>query len=143
MLKPSQLETCFACGQENPIGLKLSFEYDANGCCYSRINLHHNYNGWPGVTHGGIVATILDEVAYYAIYEYFKLADTPWLSGFTTNMNLDYKAPTPLEKPLLAKGWVKEKRRNIIVCQAELSSEEDQRLLASARVSYFMKKNRS
>ncbi|MCL5036099.1 MAG: PaaI family thioesterase [Chloroflexi bacterium] len=53
---------CFACGKENPIGLKLEFELiDDNDGIVTEFTPGREYQGYAGVTHGGIVFTILDE----------------------------------------------------------------------------------
>ena len=65
--QPSQDQSCFVCGTENPRGMHLKFEFDdENKICFTRFTLHQDFNGWPGIAHGGIVASIMDETAYYA-----------------------------------------------------------------------------
>jgi acyl-coenzyme A thioesterase PaaI-like protein len=57
---------CFVCGKDNPVGLKLQFavEGDEYVTYYTPPEEHQ---GWRGITHGGIIATVLDEVmARYA-----------------------------------------------------------------------------
>ncbi|MCL5104102.1 MAG: PaaI family thioesterase [Armatimonadetes bacterium] len=63
---PSELELaddngCFVCGKLNPIGLKL--EFDREGDEYvTYFTPGKQHQGYVGVTHGGIVSTVLDEV---------------------------------------------------------------------------------
>ena len=63
---PSELELaddngCFVCGKLNPIGLKL--EFDQEGDEYvTYFTPGKEHQGYVGVTHGGIVSTVLDEV---------------------------------------------------------------------------------
>lgn len=52
---------CFGCGQNNPIGLKLTFHED-NESIFTDFKASKNYCGWDTIVHGGIVATVLDEV---------------------------------------------------------------------------------
>ena len=125
---------CFACGVDNKRGLGLKFITEDN-MVVCRFSLDEDFNGWPGVAHGGIVATVLDEAAYYAIS-----LDDNWGQGLTINMNLDYKLPTPVNEPLLLQGWVEKNRRNILYCQTRLFRETDMKLLAQAEVSYLMRK---
>ena len=134
---PLDYPNCFVCGADNSRGLRLSFSYDQETrLVESRFSLHEDFNGWPGVAHGGIVASILDETAYYAIAQHGQ----QWAGGLTVNINLDYKAPTPLCQPLLAQAWVEKSRRNLVYCQTRLYREKDMKLLAQAVVSYLMKK---
>lgn len=58
-------DLCFGCGQKNPIGLKLNFKWDGNGAC-GEFTPKEEFQGWPGVLHGGIIANIIDEAASWA-----------------------------------------------------------------------------
>ena len=71
---------CFVCGIQNPVGLHLSIYNDPdNHCIYSIVEVPEHFQGYPGVVHGGIVATMLDEVSGRAI-----LLDGGSYSGATT-----------------------------------------------------------
>src|SRR5215469_13335970 len=53
---------CFACGKNNPEGMRLKFAYDEERECFvCRFRLGKRFTGPPGHCHGGIIATILDE----------------------------------------------------------------------------------
>lgn len=52
---------CFVCGRLNPIGLKLDF-VDEGDEYVTYFTPSKEHQGWAGVTHGGIVSTLLDEV---------------------------------------------------------------------------------
>ncbi|MDI6906885.1 MAG: PaaI family thioesterase [Thermoanaerobacterales bacterium] len=52
---------CFACGRDNPIGLRLSFVEDGETLA-TTFTPRPEHQGWPGWTHGGLVLTVLDEV---------------------------------------------------------------------------------
>src|SRR6266404_2222619 len=57
-----QKNYCFACGKNNPEGMRLRFTYDEERNCFvCRFRLGTRYTGPPGHCHGGIIATILDE----------------------------------------------------------------------------------
>lgn len=52
-------EVCFGCGSENPMGLHIrSFWESDEGVCHFQPLAHHQ--GWPALTCGGIIATIID-----------------------------------------------------------------------------------
>ena len=55
-------DMCFGCGQKNPIGLKLMFKLDGK-MARAEFTPRDDFQGWPGVLHGGIIAMILDEAA--------------------------------------------------------------------------------
>jgi len=52
---------CFACGPDNPIGLKLSFWWEGEEL-RSRFCPKPEHQGYSGLLHGGIISTLLDEM---------------------------------------------------------------------------------
>jgi acyl-coenzyme A thioesterase PaaI-like protein len=51
---------CFVCGQRNPFGLHLVFRIE-NDSIVADFQPREEHQGFPGVIHGGIVASVLDE----------------------------------------------------------------------------------
>ena len=49
-----EFEKCFACGQANPIGLKLRFE-QAGKTAQADFTPSKLHQGWSGIVHGGII----------------------------------------------------------------------------------------
>jgi acyl-coenzyme A thioesterase PaaI-like protein len=62
---------CFACGLENEFGLKLTFYADGEGGATGEYIIPKRFEGYPGVAHGGIVSTMMDE----ALVRAFLLED--------------------------------------------------------------------
>lgn len=56
---------CFACGAFNPLGLKLRFETDGTVARATWVP-KAEHGGFPGVVHGGVLSTVLDEVMVWA-----------------------------------------------------------------------------
>ena len=93
-----QKHHCFACGQNNPDGLRLRFTYDeANNSYVSRFRLGKKYTGPPGHAHGGIIATILDEVMG-------KVNKIRHIVALTREIKVEYLKPVPLNQSLRAEG---------------------------------------
>ena len=89
-----QKNYCFACGQNNPDGMRLRFTYDeARNSYVCRFRLDKRYTGPPGHCHGGIIATILDE----AMGKVNKLRQ---VVALTSEITINYLKPVPLNKPL-------------------------------------------
>ncbi len=90
--------SCFVCGRENPVGLKVSWDqHPEAGEIRGTVTVPGHFNGYPGVTHGGIVGALLDETAGRTI-----LMD----GGFedlmvTAKLEVVYRRPTPTGVPLL------------------------------------------
>jgi uncharacterized protein (TIGR00369 family) len=89
-----QKNYCFACGKNNPEGMRLKFTYDeASNSFVCRFRLDKRYTGPPGHAHGGIIATILDE----AMGKVNKLRH---VVALTSQITVNYLKPVPLNKPL-------------------------------------------
>ena len=89
-----QKNYCFACGKNNPHGLRLRFAYDRQRNGYvSRFRLDKRFTGPPGHAHGGIIATILDEAMG-------KVNKIRHVVAMTAEMTVNYLKPVPLGKPL-------------------------------------------
>lgn len=100
--QPTSLQ-CFACGRNNPFGLKLEWfnNYDEK-CVETIFTLDDNYCSYPGTVHGGILATILDETSGRAV-----LLDNNFERLMVTlKMEVVYKKNTPTNTPLKAIGRV-------------------------------------
>jgi uncharacterized protein (TIGR00369 family) len=82
---------CFGCGPENSAGLKLTFEEDDENL-YARWQPSIHFQGYTNVLHGGIIATLLDEVGAWCIY---VKAGT---SGVTSSMTVRYLKPVYISK---------------------------------------------
>ena len=104
---------CFGCGQNNPIGLKLSFRWDGK-TARTEFTATELYEGWPGLLHGGITACLLDEAtAYAARYE--------GVNCITARMQVEFKQPTPVSEPLLIASSVTSKTRKLVRSHATIS----------------------
>lgn len=57
--------SCFVCGEANPLGLKLRFHTDGR-VVTARFKPCPEHIGFKGVVHGGITATVLDEIMVWA-----------------------------------------------------------------------------
>lgn len=90
---------CFACGLENPTGLKLTF-YD-NGVDEVRCTttIPDRFNGYPGIAHGGIVAAMMDEVTIRSA----MIAD-PNRLVMTARLDMKYRKPVPTGTELQLTG---------------------------------------
>jgi acyl-coenzyme A thioesterase PaaI-like protein len=96
---------CFVCGRQNPIGLGLDFYEDHEADqVRAEFTVPDAYQGYPGVVHGGIVSTILDEVAGRAVM--MDEGDDRLLA--TLRMTVRFRQSTPTETLLTAVGWVKQ-----------------------------------
>lgn len=121
--RSSPAKLCFGCGGENPCGLGLQFRQE-DGRAVAQFTPSVNFQGYPGIVHGGVLASVLDEAMGWATYWGGR-----W--GMTARMTTRFRRPVPLGEPLTVSGWVVRDRGRILTVQSELRSAEG-RLLAQA-----------
>lgn len=103
MRKQPSSRMCFLCGRQNPVGLKLDFYEDTEaGQVRAEFTVPDEYQGYPGVVHGGIVAAVLDETSGRAV----MLDGSKDNLMATLRLTIRYRHPTPTQTPLTALGWV-------------------------------------
>ena len=114
---------CFACGDKNPIGMSLHIEL-GEGEATTSWTPGRDYVGWEDKVHGGLLATLLDEVMAWAPSSYDSWA-------VTAEMNIRYRSPANPGEKLSARGWVDHRRRRIYHVRGEVRGQ-DGRLVAEA-----------
>ena len=121
--------SCFVCGQNNPSGLRLRFETDGS-LVRTRFLPSEAVIGFPGVVHGGILSTVLDEVMVWACGVQTQRF------AYCAEINVRFLAPARPGDELTGIGRLVENRRNrIFRATGEIRSATDQ-LLASASGKY-------
>lgn len=119
---------CFACGELNQRGLHLVLHASGDSC-WTELTLLPDFQGWEGIAHGGIVATILDEVMGWALAG----ADA-W--GFTARMTIEYRRPVPVGARVRGEGRLVERRRRLLTVTGRLLDAETGELFATADGTY-------
>lgn len=103
MNKQRNSRTCFLCGRQNDVGLKVSWYNDvAAQRVRATVSVPEHFNGYPGIVHGGIVAALLDETAGRALL----LDGNDENLMVTLKLEVKYRHPTPTGQPLTLTGWV-------------------------------------
>ncbi len=109
---------CIACSPSNPIGFRLSF-YEEGEFVKSEWQPTALYEGYPGTIHGGIQATLLDEIAAWTVYIKAKT------SGVTSQINVKYKKPVSSQQSLITvQAQLVEMKRNLCFLKAQLLDEK-------------------
>lgn len=118
-------DNCFACGSENPVGLKLKFSLDPEkGTAVSSTVIADHFNGWKGAVHGGIITTLLDEIMVYAC------TSSGWFT-VTGTIEVKFHKPVPTGELLVVTGRIEENRGRSIRTSATLEFHGN--VLASAK----------
>ncbi|MCL4259473.1 MAG: PaaI family thioesterase [Anaerolineales bacterium] len=85
-IKQPNSRMCFVCGLENPIGLHLHIYETEPGIVEATYVAPEHFQGFPGVLHGGIVASLLDEISSRA-----HMGSDPQKPRFMFTVKLDVK----------------------------------------------------
>lgn len=96
MKKQPNSQHCFICGVSNPVGLKLKIYQVEDGVIQTSFTAPSHFQGYPGVLHGGIVASILDEISGRALMG--DPASPRFM--FTGKLEVKYRKNVPIGVPL-------------------------------------------
>lgn len=118
-------KVCFGCGTENPDGLHIrSFWQGDEAVCFWQPQAA--YQGWPGITCGGIIATLIDchcmatAMATAVRNEHRSLGSAPHYRFATGSLYIRYLQPTPMDSPLELRARVtdiKNERKYLLTCE--------------------------
>jgi acyl-coenzyme A thioesterase PaaI-like protein len=128
MEKQANSRLCFVCGLENPVGLHLSFYETGPGEVTVDFTPPEHYQGYPGVLHGGIVASILDETAGRA-----HMGAFPPRFMFTAKLEVKYRRNVPIGQPLKIIGKAGKTRGRLAESWSGIYDQQGD-LLAEANV---------
>jgi uncharacterized protein (TIGR00369 family) len=122
-------QSCFGCGRDNPVGLKLVFTWDGE-LARAGFTPHAAYQGWPGLVHGGIMACLLDEgMGYAALFAVGRCV--------TAKMDIRLKRPAIVGIPLVITASVRRKSRKLVETEAHVSLA-DGTPVAEGRGTHFI-----
>jgi uncharacterized protein (TIGR00369 family) len=114
LLEPSPTNACFGCGGANPHGMRLTFEQDdAAQRIRGMFRVGAEFQGGTGFLHGGIIATLLDEVMG-------KLTRFRGVHAVTAELKVEYLRPVPVDEDLRIEGWEIEKKGRSLFYAGEI-----------------------
>ncbi len=99
MKKQAQSRDCFVCGVENRFGLHMKFYEPEPGVVETTYTVAEHFQGYPGVVHGGILASMMDEVMGRVF-----MGDNPPRFMVTAELKIRYRRPVPTNQPLTLRG---------------------------------------
>ena len=122
--------SCFVCGESNPAGLKLRFETDGR-VVQTRFVPRAEHVGFRQTVHGGLTATLLDEIMVWACAVQTKRF------AFCAELNVRFLNPVRPGEALIATGeLVSNRRGKLFEAKAELRNQAGM-ALATATGKYL------
>lgn len=86
---------------DNPIGLKSQFYNMEDGSVMTLFKYMPEHQSFPQRVHGGLITTMLDELAMRAYW-----VNDEEIFGVTTSMETKFRKPVPYQVELIGKGEV-------------------------------------
>lgn len=119
---------CFACGRDNPIGLRLRFTEEREGI-RAEFTPGPQYQGYEGVVHGGVVAAALDDAMA-------NLAHLRGQEALTAKLEVRFRQEAPVGQRLIVAARITGERGRLFNAEATLALPDGTRL-ADARGTFI------
>lgn len=131
MTKQPSSQHCFVCGRANQSGLHMDFYENQAGEVVAHITVPGEFQGYPGIVHGGIIAAMLDEISGRSI-----MISNPNRFMVTAKLSIRYRKPVPTGKPLRLVGRLVDDNGRVASVSGEIYAEDDS-VLAEAEAVLF------
>ena len=126
----STANRCFVCGSGNPIGLNVRFRLDGD-VCRAEFTPGESHMGYDGVTHGGILFCLLDDV----------MANYIFLRGercYTAKAEVRYRAALPVGTPVKLEGRPIRRKGRLAVLEGRVLRADTDVVVAEATGSFMV-----
>jgi acyl-coenzyme A thioesterase PaaI-like protein len=126
----SPANRCFVCGSQNPIGLGVRFRLDGE-LCRAEFTPDERHVGYEGVTHGGILFSLLDDV----------MANWIWLRGercFTARADIRYRAHLPVGTAVRLESRLVKRKGRLALLEGTVARIDDGTTVAEATGSFMI-----
>ena len=121
---------CFACGKDNPFGLKLRFHAEGD-IAQAEFTPQELYQGWNEFVHGGILFTMLDEAMSYAIF-----FNNGIFNHVTAKAEMRFRNPARIGQPIIITGKVDKHVRNLWWTSGCISRQDGTIIAESSGLMY-------
>ncbi|MEG0797836.1 MAG: hotdog fold domain-containing protein [Acidaminococcaceae bacterium] len=117
MTQPREYTWCFACGQANPIGLKLKFSVTDTECTTTFVP-KREHQSYDGRMHGGLISTLLDEVM--GNYLYLSTGK----AAYTAKIEVRFRQPILIGEKLTVIGRKKRQKGRLVEMVGQIIKED-------------------
>jgi uncharacterized protein (TIGR00369 family) len=108
---------CFCCGADNERGLRLAITYPEKGAAETSLTVPEWFSGWKNMTHGGLLATLLDEIMAHACVGVAQKA-------VTAEISVRFQKAVQTGSVIRAVGKVEEARGRVLMTRGWIYDAE-------------------
>jgi acyl-coenzyme A thioesterase PaaI-like protein len=108
---------CFVCGQEHPTGLRIRYRPCDAGGVEARWTPGPAWQGFPGIVHGGIVSTVLDEAMSKAVAAL-------GCKALTAELRVRFRQPVEPGREWIIRGWIVDRHRRRLRTEASVTGPD-------------------
>lgn len=120
---------CLLCGDRNPWSLQLRFSTDDDGAVRTSFTGRSMLQGYDGLLHGGVIASLLDSAMTNCLFQ-------QGVRAVTGELKIRYRHPVPCRAELELRARVARDNSPLYLLESELRMGEQVMVKASAK---FMK----
>ena len=122
---------CLVCSQSNPLGLGLEFTAQDDGSVSAVFLGHPGLEGFQGLLHGGMIASLLDGAMTNCLFARGRVA-------MTAELKVRYRKPVFIGQQMTIHAWITGSQAPLYLLEAELKQEGCTKAVASAK---FLERN--
>jgi acyl-coenzyme A thioesterase PaaI-like protein len=104
-------ENCFACGTNNDVGLRLKFDEKDDGSVVGYFTTDPRFEGYPGIVHGGIIATLLDSAMSHCLFK-------KGIVALTGRLSIRYSFPIRVGTVVKLEGRIRKRVHKVFFLEA-------------------------
>lgn len=108
---------CLICGPRNPLSLKLCFQHGKDGVVRTKFQAHSGLQGYDGILHGGVIATLLDAAMTHCLFHH-------GVQAVTGDLRVRFLRLVSCAAALDLRAWVLSSRPPLYNLRAELVHEK-------------------
>ena len=117
---------CVVCASGNPTGLKLEFTLTADGAVEGVFAASPGLQGYDGLVHGGVIASMLDGAMTNCLFAYGKEA-------LTAELIVRYHKPVLVSEKIVLRAWIEQSSSHLFCMRSELSQNGCVKATAKAK----------
>lgn len=118
---------CAACGEGDPLGLRLVFDVSDDGAIEGSFYCPPELRSYERQIHGGVIALVLDCAMTNCLFAH-------GVAAVTLDLAVRFRRPLQLEQPACVAASVRESERHKFLLHAEITQK--QVIIASAEAAF-------